>query len=64
MNTTIIAKPIEDDDSVGNSLWKDAYHRLLKNKLALQKDEFLPGASYIAKWGYKVDASGTAPYAP
>ncbi len=35
MNTIPIAKPIEeDDDSVGNSLWKDAYHRLLKNKLA------------------------------
>ncbi len=37
---------------------------LLKNKLASQKDEFMPGANYIAKWGYKVDANGTAPYTP
>lgn len=35
---------------------------LLMRKLAEQHDEFLPGAEYIAKWGYKVDASGTAPY--
>ena len=37
---------------------------LLKKKLAEQHDEFRPGAEYIAKWGYKVDAKGTAPYAP
>ncbi len=36
----------------------------LKRKLDEQHDEFRPGAEYIAKWGYKVDASGTAPYAP
>lgn len=36
----------------------------LKNKLAAQHDEFLPGANYIAKWGYKVDANGTVPYTP
>lgn len=35
---------------------------LLRQKLAAQKDEFLPGAEYIAKWGYKVDASGTVRY--
>ena len=34
----------------------------LKQKLADQNDKFLPGADYIAKWGYKVDASGTARY--
>jgi arylsulfatase A-like enzyme len=37
---------------------------LLQRKLAEQHDEFLPGPDYIAKWGYKVDARGTAPYAP
>lgn len=37
---------------------------LLDRKLKEQKDEFLPGEKYIAKWGYKTDASGTIPYAP
>ena len=36
----------------------------LKRKLADAKDEFLPAADYIKKWNYKVDATGTAPYAP
>lgn len=34
----------------------------LTRKLKEQGDEFLPGADYIKKWGYQVDASGTAPY--
>jgi len=25
-------------------------------------DEFLPGSQYIAKWGYRVDETGTVPY--
>ena len=37
---------------------------LLKKKLAEQHDEFRPGPEYIAKWGYKVDAKGTAPVKP
>jgi arylsulfatase A-like enzyme len=37
---------------------------LLKKKLAEHHDDFRPGAEYIAKWGYKVDAKGTAPYKP
>jgi arylsulfatase A-like enzyme len=36
----------------------------LKAKLASQHDDFLPGPDYIAKWGYKVNANGTAPTAP
>lgn len=36
----------------------------LKQKLAAAHDEFLPGDAYIKKWGYTVDATGTAPYAP
>jgi arylsulfatase A-like enzyme len=34
----------------------------LKRKLAEARDEFRPAADYIAKWGYKVDATGTMPY--
>lgn len=37
---------------------------LLKRKLAERHDEFRPGAEYIAKWGYQVDANGTAPTRP
>ena len=37
---------------------------LLKKKLAEQHDDFRHGSEYIAKWGYKVDASGTASTAP
>jgi arylsulfatase A-like enzyme len=35
---------------------------LLTRKLTEQHDEFLPGAEYIKKWGYKVDPSGTMPH--
>lgn len=34
---------------------------LLKKKLEDRHDEFKPGREYIAEWGYKVDANGTAP---
>ena len=37
---------------------------LLQRKLTEQKDEFLPGPAYIQKWGWKVDANGTAATAP
>jgi arylsulfatase A-like enzyme len=37
---------------------------LLKKKLAEQHDEFRPATDYIRQWGWKVDASGTAPYRP
>jgi arylsulfatase A-like enzyme len=37
---------------------------LLKKKLAEQHDEFLPGAEYIKKWGYKVGPNGTMPEKP
>jgi arylsulfatase A-like enzyme len=35
---------------------------LLARKLEETNDEFLSGWDYIKKWGYEVDASGTAPY--
>ncbi len=34
----------------------------LQKKLAAAHDEFRPAADYIAKWGYKVNATGTMPY--
>jgi len=34
----------------------------LTAKLRQQGDEFLPGPAYLARWGYKVDATGTVPY--
>ena len=36
--------------------------KLLKSKLARQRDEFLPGREYIARWGYVVDADETPLY--
>jgi arylsulfatase A-like enzyme len=37
--------------------------QLLSAKLAAAGDEFLPAAAYVARWGYKVDRTGTIPYA-
>lgn len=36
----------------------------LARKLKESGDEFLRGDAYIKKWGWTVDANGTAPYAP
>jgi len=36
----------------------------LQVELKRQKDEFLPGAAYIKKWGYVTDKNGTVPYRP
>lgn len=36
----------------------------LKRKLAAAGDDFRPGADYLAKWGYRVNATGTMPYTP
>ena len=36
----------------------------LKRKLAEAGDDFRPGAEYLAKWGYQVNATGTMPYTP
>jgi arylsulfatase A-like enzyme len=37
---------------------------LLARKLDEAGDRFLPANAYIAKWGYKTDASGTVSYTP
>ncbi|MEI6177193.1 MAG: sulfatase [Verrucomicrobiota bacterium] len=59
----------KDPHQLNNLVGKPEYAKLqaeqdalLKCKLASQNDEFLPGADYIAKWGYKVDKSGTIRY--
>ena len=37
---------------------------LLQQKLSVAGDQFRPGEDYITRWGYKVNANGTVPYAP
>ena len=36
--------------------------RVLRRKLAEQKDAFLSARDYISKWGYTVNTNGTVPY--
>ncbi|MEY4939886.1 MAG: hypothetical protein RIQ93_1621, partial [Verrucomicrobiota bacterium] len=42
-------------------LQRDLNTRLDK-KLRAQGDEFLPGPTYVARWRYQTDATGTVPY--
>ena len=61
------ADPFQLDNLVANSSHTKLLaemESLLQSKLTAQKDEFLPGPAYIEKWGWKVDASGTAATAP
>jgi hypothetical protein len=37
---------------------------LLKRRLTSAHDDFLPSERYIAKWNYRVDATGTLPTRP
>jgi arylsulfatase A-like enzyme len=37
---------------------------LLDQKLAETEDEFLPAQTYLDRWGYVVDETGTVPYTP
>lgn len=41
---------------------RDELDARLQKKLDAAQDEFLPGTAYLAKWGYRVDATGTVPY--
>ena len=59
--------PLQRDNLVGkteHAKLQSEMDALLKRKLAEQHDDFRPGADYIAKWGYKVDAKGTMPTKP
>lgn len=57
--------PLQLKNLIGNPEYAELQGKqdaLLSRKLAEQHDEFLPGGDYVAKWGYKVDATGTIPY--
>ncbi len=59
--------PWQLDNLVGQPAHAELQARLeaqLKQKLAMQHDEFLPGPAYIAKWGHKVNVGGTVEYTP
>ncbi len=57
--------PYQLDNLVGKAehaaLWAEL-EGVLQRKLRETGDEFLPARSYIEKWGYRVDATGTIPY--
>lgn len=57
--------PLELSNVVGHPEYAADQARLesqLREKLAGQGDQFLPGMTYIKQWGYKVKANGTMPY--
>jgi arylsulfatase A-like enzyme len=59
--------PFQLENVVGRPGYAREQARLeaeLQRKLAAAHDEFRPGADYLAKWGYKVNATGTMPYTP
>jgi len=60
---------VEDPYQLNNLIENPSFKSIAKNldellgkELNRLDDEFLPGAYYIEKWGYKVDATGTVPY--
>jgi arylsulfatase A-like enzyme len=59
--------PFQLNNVVGKPEYAAQQARLeaeLNRKLAAARDEFRPGAEYLAKWNYRVDATGTMPYTP
>jgi len=60
-----IADPYQQTNLAGNpefSRLEAKLEKALIQKLEDLNDEFLPGQSYIDKWGYVVDETGTIPY--
>lgn len=58
--------PYQMENLVGKAECAEVQKELeevLARKLKETGDEFLPAGSYIEKWGYKVDKTGTIPYA-
>ncbi len=41
---------------------QERLEKMLRQKLKETGDEFLPGATYLARWNYEVDDTGTVPY--
>ncbi|MEO9570715.1 MAG: sulfatase [Polaribacter sp.] len=57
--------PYQLNNLIENNKYKSTVKKLkkiLSKELCNLNDEFLPGASYIKKWGYSVDSTGTVPY--
>ena len=60
---------VEDPYQLNNLAGNPDFESIAKNldellikELNRLDDEFLPGASYLEKWGHKVDSTGTVPY--
>jgi arylsulfatase A-like enzyme len=51
-------------DEPGRAALRAQLEETLARLLKAQRDEFLPGPEYIAKWGWTVDRTGTAPSGP
>ena len=59
--------PLQMHNLIGdpaNGALQQEMEALLNRKLRERGDAFLPGGEYIKKWGWTVDANGTAPTAP
>ena len=59
------ADPYQTNNLVNAPVAADLQARLdslLTRKLKETGDQFLPGAAYIKKWGWKVDKNGTSPH--
>ena len=57
--------PYQLDNRVNKPEYAELQKKLddiLSQKLKETKDEFLPGAEYIKKWGYTVDQTGSIPW--
>jgi arylsulfatase A-like enzyme len=59
------ADPYQLNNLIGNPSFDKIstdMEELLSRELERLEDDFLPGPSYLKKFGYRVDASGTVPY--
>ncbi|WP_159023111.1 sulfatase/phosphatase domain-containing protein [Formosa sp. L2A11] len=57
--------PYQLNNLAGNAAYESIagnLEELLNKELNRLEDDFLPGPSYIEKWGYIVDPTGTVPY--
>ena len=60
-----VEDPYQLNNLAGNPTFKSIakdLEVLLSRELDRLNDEFLPGSSYIKKWGHNVDSTGTVPY--
>lgn len=57
--------PLQQHNLVGDASAAKTLAELearLQQRLRANRDEFLPAAAYLAKWGYQVDQEGAVPY--